>query len=390
MAKERIFLGLYAGPACDGVDAALVAISGKAERMKCRQVAESHCALPGGLADDMRDLLEMTSLKGRIDLEAMARLDGQLSIAMADAAAALLMDAKLQEVAGVGMAGPVLSSVIGQGKNAPGQSPRPAGTAGLAHVELGNPAVVAKSLGRTVVGDFARTAAAQGIVKPAGWSYWLLLRHARLSRVVLRLGGITELYFIPADAAADDVLAFDAGPGTAILDALARRLFHQDYDADGALAAKGRSCAPLVHELMAHPFFLASAKMPAMLSDLGSFGNAFAQRLILMAHKHACRNNNDIQASATEMVAIAACSAIGLLTERPHQVILAGGGAKNIHLASRIRSLLSPSSTVAFEKFDMGAAASQAVAYAMLAAARLDGRAIAFPTGQALLGAVFA
>lgn len=375
MAKERIFLGLYAGPACDGVDAALVAISGKALRMKCRQVAESHCTLPGSLADDMRDLLETTSLKGQIDLGAMARIDGQLSIAMADAAAGLLMGAKPQEIAGVGMAGPVLSSVVGQGKDSSGQSLRPAGTATLAQVELGNPAIVARALARPIVGDFVRTAGAHGIVKPAAWSYWLLLRHERLSRVVLRLGGMTELYFIPADAAEGDVLAFDAGPGTAVLDALARRLFHRDFDADGALAAKGRPCAPLVHELMAHPFFPARSKAPAMLSDWGTFGNACAQRLILMAHKHACRNNHDIQASATEMVAFAASSAVGLLTERPHQVILAGGGAKNIHLASRIRGLLSPSSTVAFENlqtFHVGAAASHAVAYAILAKTFLD------------------
>ena len=60
------------------------------------------------------------------------------------------------------------------------------------------------------------------------------------------------------------------------------------------------------------------------------------------------------------------------LTERPHQVVLSGGGARHIHLAGRVRALLSPSSTVTSEKFGLGLSAKAAVCQALLAAATVD------------------
>ena len=74
---------------------------------------------------------------------------------------------------------------------------------------------------------------------------------------------------------------------------------------------------------------------------------------------------------------------MGTLTERPHEIILSGGGAKNIFLASRIRSLLSPSSTINCEKFGYGVRGKNAVCMAVLAAARVDNVAIYCPFATA-------
>jgi anhydro-N-acetylmuramic acid kinase len=85
--------------------------------------------------------------------------------------------------------------------------------------------------------------------------------------------------------------------------------------------------------------------------------------------------------------------AIRGLTQNPHEVILCGGGARNITLAMRLRQLLVPAGTVSIERFDIDATAKEALSFAMLAAARLDGVPANVPqaTGArrpALLGSV--
>ena len=95
-------------------------------------------------------------------------------------------------------------------------------------------------------------------------------------------------------------------------------------------------------------------------------------RLMNMGTKHACPHA-DLLATVTEMTARLVAMAVGKLTERPHEVILSGGGAMNIHLAGRIRKLLSPCSTYTSQRYDLDLRAKEAVCYAILAAARQDG-----------------
>ncbi len=112
----------------------------------------------------------------------------------------------------------------------------------------------------------------------------------------------------------------------------------------------------------------------------------------MLAARHGCEGN-DLLATATELSARIIADAVNSLTERPHEVILAGGGAANIHLAGRIRKLLSPCSTYVVERYGFSLRALGAVCFAMLAAARMDNFSAHCPqtsgaTRQAILGAV--
>ena len=52
---------------------------------------------------------------------------------------------------------------------------------------------------------------------------YALFRHPTRSRVLINIGGIANLTFLPAGGSIDDVVAFDTGPGNCISDALVRR-----------------------------------------------------------------------------------------------------------------------------------------------------------------------
>ena len=86
---------------------------------------------------------------------------------------------------------------------------------------------------------------------------WWLFRSAAESRVMLNLGGMANLTWLPAGGGLEEVLAFDTGPGNAVIDALVA--LHTDgrerFDRDGARARAGTVSAPLLGALLSDGFF---------------------------------------------------------------------------------------------------------------------------------------
>jgi len=374
---RRVLIGLACGEAADGAEAALVEVRGRAERMKPRQLASLHRAFPPELC---RRLRAIRAGKGVPPGEA-ARLERDVGVELAS----LVEEAKNiarragEEVLAAGLLGLRISEAC------------LAGQVG-AVVELGSAAIAAGRSTLPVVSGFAASdAGAGGLGGPVtAWVDWLLFRDKRLSRVSLHLGGIATLSFIPTDAAACDVVAFDVGPGTILTDAFAEKYFGRPCDIDGGLAAKGRPSEAMLNELLAEEYF---HRQPPKRTGAERWGGAMLERIGLIARKHRCRGE-DLLATVTELTARSVALAVEGLTERPHQVILTGGGAKNIHLAGRIRALLCPSSTVTSEKFEIDSRAKRAVCAAVLAAARLDGFPAHCPwatgaTRPTVLGAVW-
>jgi anhydro-N-acetylmuramic acid kinase len=358
MAKdERTFVGLYSGPSADGVEAAAVAVRDAGEKMRVRQTHFLHLPMPEALRQRVR------SVAGGWGEPAasLAKLDRELGLVLAGACERLMREASLRakHVAAVGMAGQLVGYVRASMSAGPGSV-----------MELGSPAVVAEQTGLPVAAGFAASdLAAGGVGGPAwAWPDWLMFHDDRLSRVVVQLGAIATITFIGGAAAACEVVAYDTGPGTILIDAVAQDLFDRPFDADGALAARGGIHEPLLNELMAAEHF--QRKAPKLASP-GDWSGAAVQRLQMMAGKHRC-SAGDLLTTVTELTARTVAHDVLALTERPHEVILAGGGARNIHLAGRIRTLLSPCSTYTAERYGLDLRAHAAVACAVLAAARLD------------------
>jgi anhydro-N-acetylmuramic acid kinase len=224
---------------------------------------------------------------------------------------------------------------------------------------------------------------------PEAWAIWKLVRDDRLSRAVLRIGAMAELFFVGAGCDEVETVAGALGPACCLLDWAAREHFDLACDFDGAMAAKGKVDAALLNELLSHHWFELPLPRLARPAD---WSGTYRKRVEMMAGKHQTRPQ-DVLATLTEMTAQLALAGISSMTERPHQVALVGGGSANITLAGRIRALLSPTSTVSGEVLGLEPRGSRAQAGAMLAAARLASRRIWCPqaTGAkapALLGTV--
>lgn len=375
MAKERLFAGVYSGAAADGVDAALLAVTGKGEKMHARVVGHVSTAFSPALQKRI-----LAASRGNSTISDLAGLSHDLAAATSRNVRQLLSVLRVapSDVGALGSSGQVLF-LAGPQKDSPGSA-----------VLGGNSALLARQTDLPVVGEFLHSdLAAGGVGQFRGWADWVLLHHKTLSRATVHLGGIASVAFLGAGAGADEVVCFDAGPGTLLSDALARQFLNEPCDADGATAAKGKVNPEFLHELLADEFFRRPLPRSSSPDD---WGETCLARLNLLAAKHRS-TGADLLATVTELSAQAVAGGISQMTERPHEVILSGGGARNIHLASRIRTLLCPCSTVSCEKFGLGLLAKQAACYALLAAARMDNipifsRTAADSSGPVLAGSV--
>lgn len=377
--RERYFVGLYSGAAADGVDAAVVHVQHARERMKVRQIA---CAYEPYWEGLKRRLVAVASDRAE-PAGVLAELDRDVGAVFADAAERAIVQAGIDRshIVAVGSSG----HLVRRHQRSRGHD---VGT----QITVGWPALIAARTDRPVVSGFSASDLACGGWGGAvtAWPNWLLLRDKRLSRVAVHLGGIVGLAFVGSGAAPCEVVAFDVGPGTILIDELARKNFARPYDADGTIASQAAVNPILLNELLANGYFQTA---PPKSTCPGQWGQAYMWRLINMGSKHSC-GGADLVATVTEMTARLVAMAVGKLTERPHEVILSGGGAMNIHLAGRIRKALSPCSTYTSQRYGLGLRAKEAVCYAVLAAARMDGFAAHCPaaTGAAretVLGSVW-
>ena len=139
---------------------------------------------------------------------------------------------------------------------------------------------------------------------------------------ILNVGGVSNLTWIGEGY----LLAFDCGPGNALLDDFMMERTGQSFDADGALAASGRADAERVQGWLEHPYF--SLKPPKSL-DRDAWRGADVRDL------------SDADGAATLMDFTVQSIALGLdlCPVRPDVVFVTGGGRHNSHLMSRLGGL---------------------------------------------------
>lgn len=189
-------------------------------------------------------------------------------------------------------------------------------------------------------------------------------------RAVLNLGGIANLTLLPTDRA-EDVTAFDTGPGNMVIDQLARK-GGNELDRDGAAAARGRVVDEALASALAHPYF---ARRGPRSTGREDFGAAFTQRL-LSAVKSAGGSLDDAIATATALTVETIARALD--DGRWRELVVAGGGARNRTLVARLQERTGlPLRTT--DELGIPAEAREAVAFAILGAYRLRGEPNTLP-----------
>src|SRR5438445_3396903 len=210
-------------------------------------------------------------------------------------------------------------------------------------LQLAEPSVIAERLGITTLADFRpRDIAAGGQGAPlASWGDALLFGHDSLSRAIQNIGGIGNVTWVPPGGQWEAMLAFDTGPGNALIDHAIWRLSGgmQRYDTDGLMAAAGRVDDVQLAELLDHPYFPAQ---PPKSTGRELFGaqlvDPFIDRCLARGMKAA-----DILATLTAFTAHSIADQYRrFLPGRPDEVVVGGGGSRNPVLMRLLSELLDP------------------------------------------------
>jgi anhydro-N-acetylmuramic acid kinase len=242
---------------------------------------------------------------------------------------------------------------------------------GRVSFQLGDPAILAERFGVPVVSDFrSRDVAAGGQGAPlVPLADALLFGHPDHGRVLLNVGGMANVTCVRRRGATDDVVAFDTGPGVAVMDAVVRALVPgATFDEDGRRAARGRPDDVVVSELLQHPFFAAP---PPKSTGREVFGEAYAEDLVerVRAQRPAAAAD-DIIATAVSLTARSVASQIERwlpdVRKAGSDVLVSGGGARNATLMARLAELLPGIPVRRFDEEFFDGDAKEAVAFAFL------------------------
>jgi anhydro-N-acetylmuramic acid kinase len=235
--------------------------------------------------------------------------------------------------------------------------------------QTGEGAVVAARVGVPVVSDFRPAdMAARGKGAPlVPFLDFLLYRDRRVGRIVQNIGGIANFTAIPAGAAANQVLAFDTGPGNMVIDAVTQRLFGKPYDRDGRIASSGTVLDPVIRDVLRAPFF---RRKPPKTAGREEFGREFAQEFIRRCGRV---DKRDIVATATALTARSIADALRRFVLRGRSnyrdFIVSGGGASNPTLMAMLANELCPLGLQihSSDEFGLPSEAKEAAAFALMA-----------------------
>ncbi len=159
----------------------------------------------------------------------------------------------------------------------------------------------------------------------------LLFRHENLHRVLLNIGGMANLSYVPPQG---EIIAFDTGPGNVLIDEAIRILTNgkKTFDENGTFAQSGQINEQLLQNWLTHPYF---QKAPPKSTGRELFGPREAQNMI--DEGRALRlSDADIIATLTTLTARTITDARYDFLPRVDEIFVGGGGAKNSFLMAQI------------------------------------------------------
>lgn len=379
---EMIVAGVMSGTSADGINVALVRMGKERNSTSRAQVSRGHTIQQLGHAEYSYSAKVRSSVLSAMNAE-------QASVAELAQLNALLGELYADAVLETQRRFRVMADLIGchgQTLYHQGETQTFLGHKIATTWQTGEAAVIAARVGVPVVSDFRPAdMAAGGKGAPlVPFLDYLWFRDASVGRIVQNIGGIANLTAIPAGASADQVLAFDTGPGNMVIDAVMHELLGKRFDRGGKIAASGTVIEPVLARILQNSFFLTE---PPKTAGREEFGREFVHEFLRSCGQ---ARKQDIVATATALTAWSIVDAIErfLVEKTPtsrkgvekwdtsrgknsnfREIILSGGGIKNRTLVSMLSGRLAPLGIrVCFsDEFGLPSEAKEAVAFAVLA-----------------------
>lgn len=327
LTKSTLYIGLMSGTSADGVDAALVEIKPN----EIQLIDFISPSLPEALKQSLLTLNDSPKLS----LEQFSQLSFDIALQFSQTTQTILSKNKLlaKEIQAIGSHG----QTIYHAPHIP------------MSLQIGHPALIAKTTGIQTVADFrVDDMALGGQGAPFAPAFHQVLFKDEQACFVVNIGGIANISYLPGSRTPNKApLGYDTGPGNALMDEVCQQFFDKPFDENGALAQQGRVDNNLLTQLLTHPYF---SKARPKSTGRETFNESWlAERLHHYEQSSATKiAKQDLLSTLCELTAQSIAIEIQKVTTEQSRtnsalkipVWIVGGGAYNKDLISRLQNLL--------------------------------------------------
>lgn len=356
--KHRLIMGLMSGTSVDGLDVALCKIGGQGLDTEIEILHFE--TVP--YAPDFKGEIKSVFSKKTVDLEKLCLLHPWV----AEQQAAMILQCLAQwkvrpeEVDLIASHG---QTIYHAPKSLHRKEKFPNAT-----LQIGDGDHMACRTNIITVSDFRQKHIASGGegAPLAVYGDFLIFSDAAENRIMLNIGGIANLTYLPKNRDATRVFSTDVGPGNTLMDAYVQQHFSGlYYDENAAIALKGKVSEPLLIALKQNFFF--QEPFPKTtgpeLFNLDYLRQAQEKsQTTLLSHKDVMATLNKFSADMI-VAAIQAC----LQNERDFVIYTSGGGMHNPLLLKNIAGQLPEVDIKSTEALYINPDAKEALLFAVLA-----------------------
>ncbi len=352
----KLIVGLISGTSADGIDAALVRVTGNGTATRVKLLAFDTLSYPTRL----QQRILSNSLPGTGSVDHLCELNILVAHFFADAVKKVARKGhvKLSDIDLIGSHGQTMHH-LPQRKKAFGKTVS-------STLQIGDPSTIAKLTGIPTVGDFRPADMAVGGEGAPLVPYfdYLMFRSKSRNRILLNLGGIANFTALPKNCRVHEVIAFDTGPANMIIDALMMQLYRKPYDSGGRVALRGEIIPGLLLDLMSHPYF---RQKPPKSTGREIFGAMFLPQILKYAKQDKRR---DLIATATELTPFSVFDQYNRFIAQSMKVdemLVSGGGTHNRAVMEALQDYFRPARVKAIESIGFSSDAKEAICFAALA-----------------------
>lgn len=238
-------------------------------------------------------------------------------------------------------------------------------------LQIGDASTISKAFNKLVVYDFRTLDMAYGgSGAPLIPISEYMIYRTNHDRVLLNIGGISNITYMKKNASIKEVFAFDTGPGNMLIDMACMKLFNLPFDDDGMIGSKGRISEELLSELMDDDYF---KMLPPKSTGREKYSEAYLDKVIDKS-KSLNLSNEDIISTLSAFTSKTIINQVETFVPSFNngELIVSGGGANN----SYILNLLNEYKTKQYEVktgFSLGfnSDAKEAVGFVVLGYLRI-------------------
>lgn len=202
------------------------------------------------------------------------------------------------------------------------------------------------------------------------------------NRLLLNIGGIANLTWLPGDGNIDAIVCADIGPGNTLIDAACRKYFNKPYDEDSRIALVGQVNEELLKALLSHPYF----QQPAPKT---TGPEVFNMEYVAQAQQELGTLNilpQDLLATLSELTVKSIAEFIKKhFGDKIDRILVSGGGARNVFVIDRLRRTFAPAVIADTGYLGIDPDAKEAILFALLGNEALAGEPLQIGSNPAVL-----